>query len=346
MSFEPCDDSALARTAHFVLRDVLCLRPGETLVITADTATDPRPARALAATARAAGGLPTVVTMPQLPFQGALSDPFIPEPVAESVRACDVWLDLTFPYMSGSCAHAAAMTSNRVRSLNLLDLGAGGIVRLFGTVDFDRLFALQDALDALIAAAVGREGRVRSPRGTDVRFTIAKPATRKLRHIDRPGTYTPPGSAVIYPEPDSVRGMVVIDAAFHEHYTILRSPITLTVDGRIRDVSGGGADLRILDRALRRAGGGAYGSIIHFSHGFHPAARFTGRSFNEDIRVQGHDAIGFGIPWWLPGGGENHPDGVVTMHSLWIDGEPIADNGALVAPTLARLEQELHGTLH
>jgi 2,5-dihydroxypyridine 5,6-dioxygenase len=43
----------------------------------------------------------------------------------------------------------------------------------------------------------------------------------------------------------------------------------------------------------------------------------------------------------VPGGGENHPDGVVTMQSMWIDGTPIVKDGALALPELARLEAQL-----
>ena len=67
-------------------------------------------------------------------------------------------------------------------------------------------------------------------------------------------------------------------------------------------------------------------------HGFHPAARFTGTCFLEDIRARGNNAIGLGIPWWEPGGGENHPDGVVLMHSLWIDDTQLVRDGVLVGP--------------
>jgi hypothetical protein len=99
-----------------------------------------------------------------------------------------------------------------------------------------------------------------------------------------------------------------------------------------------------MHRALKRAGGGEYGSVIHFSHAFHPAARYEGRSFIEDIRAAGNDAIGLGIPWWEPGGGENHPDGIVTMHSLSIDREQVVRDGAIVSPPeLVRLDRELRG---
>jgi leucyl aminopeptidase (aminopeptidase T) len=165
---------------------------------------------------------------------------------------------------------------------------------------------------------------------------------KKLRRIQKPGINAPPGSAMIFPEPDSVRGVVVIEAAMHEFYTILKAPIHITVDGQIQSVSGGGSDLPIWERSLLRAGNGQYGRIIHLSYGFHPAARFTGQSFNEDIRVKGMAAVGFGIPWWEPGGGENHPDGVVPAQSLWIDGRQIIRDGNIIEPqNLAKAAREL-----
>jgi 2,5-dihydroxypyridine 5,6-dioxygenase len=316
------------------------------VLITADSLTDPHAVAALQDAAAVQNAKTAVLTIPQLPFQGALADPYIPEPVAAAVMSCDVWLDLTFPYIAGSQVHDKAMKTNRVRTLLFHDLDNGGIARLFGGVDFDRLFALQNAFDAVVAGAVGKQARVTTTKGTDVTFTIAKPATKKIRHIDQPGTFTPPGSAVIYPEPASVKGRLVVEAVFHEYYTLLKSPISMNVDGKVREISGGGPDLKVMDRALRRAGRGNYGSIIHFSHGFHPAARFNGQSFIEDVRAAGNDAVGLGIPWWEPGGGENHPDAVVTMQTLWIDGKQMVRDGAICgSPELIRLETELNSNL-
>jgi len=336
------DASVLAVAADLIIRDYLCVKSGEQVLITADAATDPRGVWALFEAARVQKAIPSVVTIPQLPYQGSLSDPYIPEVAVAAGMSCDVWIDMTFPYMSGSKAHSEAMKKNRTRSLNLLDLGAGGISRLFAEVNFDRLFELQGALDELIGGAVGKECHITDTSGTDVRFTIGKMATKKLRHMTQPGTFTPPGSAVIYPEVDSVKGVVVTHAAFHKYFTLLKTPMRFKVDGQIREVTGGGSDLRLMEESLRRAAGGQFGKIIHFSHGFHPAAQFDGRSFNENIRVPGNNAIGFGIPWWQPGGGENHPDGVVTNHSISIDGRQIVRDGALVdPPELVKLEQAL-----
>jgi 2,5-dihydroxypyridine 5,6-dioxygenase len=335
------DETRLAVAASFIVREFMRVRAGEQLVITADTASDPAAVQALLDAAKVQKARAAVITIPQLPFQGALADPYVAEPLAAAVKSCDVWLDITFPYLAGSKVHADAMALKRARCLMFHDLDGAGIARLFAGVDFERLFDLQEAVDGVVNRSTGKTCRVTNAAGTDVSFTIGRPATRKIRRIDQPGTYTPPGSAVIYPEIESVRGTIVVDAAFHEYFTLLRSQIHMKVQGRIQEISGGGTELKVMDRALKRAGGGKYGSIIHFSHGFHPAARFHGGSFIESIRACGNNAVGLGIPWWEPGGGENHPDAVVTMQSMWIEGEQIVRDGALALPELAALESRL-----
>jgi hypothetical protein len=55
------------------------------------------------------------------------------------------------------------------------------------------------------------------------------------------------------------------------------------------------------------------------------------------IPVPGSNAIGMGLPWWEPGGGENHPDGIVFDQSLWIDGELISERGRFSGPPHLRL---------
>jgi 2,5-dihydroxypyridine 5,6-dioxygenase len=336
------DPTSAAVAADFLLRDYLRLKAGECVVLTADMSSDSRAVMAVADAARVLGGRVAVLTMPRLPFQGKLADPYIPAPVVAALEQSDVWVDFTFPYLSGSDAHARVLKAGRARSINILDLGLGGLARLFAQADFDRLFALQTGLDALVAAAEGQSCRMTNDAGTDVRFVLAQQKPGKRRHQDVPGTTAPPGSVVILPVPSSVRGVVVVHAVFHEWYTTLRTPMRIEVDGAIRGVTGGDEEADVFKRSLRRAGQGELGSIIHFSHGFHPAARFTGRSFNEDIRVRGNDAIGFGTPWWEPGGGENHPDAVCVRHSLWIGDLQVIDHGAIVGPAeLAALDRAL-----
>ncbi|MEX0923732.1 MAG: hypothetical protein WDZ84_13255 [Rhodovibrionaceae bacterium] len=300
--------------------------------MTADTQSDLLAAESILSAARVLGAEAVLLLVSQLPFQGKLADPYIPAVLRKAIQECDVWVDLTFPYLAGSDAHDLVMGQKRCRYLLLGNLTAKGVENLFGVTDLDRLFAFQKAFDDYIAGHEGDEGRITNPAGTDVSFTLGKTATKKLRHVDVPGAYTPLGSGIFFPVPETVRGQVVLDAVFHEYYVALQTPIRLEIDGQIASIEGGGAHAQTMDRALRRAAGGAYGRVIHFSYGFHPAAQFAGRSFIEDIRACGTNAIGFGVPWWEPGGGENHPDGVVTQQSLWIGGEQLISDGAIVAP--------------
>lgn len=324
------DTSDLAVAAHALMGDYMRVKRDESVVLTADLASDTRAVLAVAQAARVIGARPTILTIPRLPFQGKLADPYIPAPLVAALECSDVWVDFTFPYLSGSDAHARVLQAGRARSINVLDLGAQGLSRLFGKVDLDQLFALQTGLDRFVAEAEGQPCRVTDDAGTDVRFVLARQKTGKRRQQDVPGTTSPPGSVVILPEPSSVRGVVVVQAVFHEWYTALRRPMRVEVDGRIVGLHGGDEAADVFERSLRRAGRGELGSIIHFSHGCHPSARFTGHSFNEDIRVRGNDAVGFGTPWWEEGGGENHPDAVCVRHSLWIRDLLVIDRGRVV----------------
>ncbi len=320
------------RLAADVLADYMNIGADSNVLITIDTASDARGAEAVFGAALAAGARPAVVEVPRLPFQGKLCDPFIPAILEGAISRCDVWIDLTFPYLAGSSVHDHAMESGKVRYLLGGDMGAGGLTRLFGDVDLDDYQSAFDVFSKVLTQPEGAEIRVTNSTGTDVKFRLGKSAYGKPRRALKPGTYLVPGSCTMFPEIESVKGVIRTEAGFHEYFTPFDSPVTIEVDGRIRSVHGGGADRHVLERALRRAGNGDYGYIIHFTFAMHPAARRTRHSFIEDSRVMGMNAVGLGLPWWVPGGGENHPDVMVADQSIWVDGKLVIDAGVAVAP--------------
>jgi 2,5-dihydroxypyridine 5,6-dioxygenase len=329
---------ALHRAIGVLISEHLCVRVGETVYLTVDDATDCVLVDHLVERIKDCGARPSVLRLPRLPLQGLLSDPYIPASVGQAVSECDVWIDSTFPYLAGSTPFGRAMKNGRTRYLLLGDLRADGVARLYGSVDHDVLFDLQDEADRMLRDAQGQACRIKTPAGTDIEFRIGRPATAKSRHANAPGSQTVPGSAIFYPDKETVRGTIALEAAFHDHYERLPGCVMLEVDGRICRV-GEGHHRALLDRALRRAAGGDYGHVIHFTIGLHPAAEDRGVSFIEDIRALGRNAVGLGLPWWEPGGGENHPDGVMTGQSLWIGGELVLDAGRPV--TGHRLESLL-----
>jgi leucyl aminopeptidase (aminopeptidase T) len=217
-------------------------------------------------------------------------------------------------------------------------------MRLYGAVDYDALLDFNLAFMELLSDAAGATARFACAAGTDVSFRLDEVKLKRERSQRTPGMHTVPGAQSLYPVKDSVHGRIVIQGLFDEHYRRLRKPITIHAAGRITGIEGAAPeDSASFERALRRASGeGTLGTFIHFTYGFHPAARLTGEQFIEDIRVPGTNAIGMGLPWWEPGGGENHPDGLVLDQSLWIDDLPLVDRGSFVGPEPLR---KLHAAL-
>jgi hypothetical protein len=330
------------RAAEILVGDYLSIKRNDAVVITADDASDPETVGAVLAAAVKVGARPAVLSIPQLPFQGSLADPYLTDVFCAAVKNSDAWIDLCFPYVAGSRAHDEAMKAKRTKYLLGGDIRAEGLIRMFGRADLDLLHKVQLAFDDVVAGAVDKTWRVTSRAGTDVSFRLDNKLKKRPRRAEKPGSYGVPGSAVLYTDIESVRGRIVIEAVFHEKFAFLPSPITLTVDGKIREVSGEGADMAVLDRSLRRAGGGEYGYVIHFTHGFNPGARANEPSLSEATRTKGNNSIGLGRPFWVPGGGENHPDGIVSKQSMWAGGEQIIADGNLVAPgALAELAARL-----
>jgi len=335
----------VSRGAYGMVQDHMCVGAGESVVLTADTATDPVAVEAIMRAVTEAGAQIAVIVVPQLPFQGALANDFIPPSVEAAVRNCDVWLDITFPYMAGSRAHDEAMKDSKLRFMLAAALRAEGIATIYGRADLDLFGRIQEELDRIFAAGLGKECRITTPGGTDMRFVLGKPGYAKRRKASQPGLYTPPASALMFPEPKSVQGHLVLETIFHEYYTRLTDPVTIHLDGGIKEVVGGGSERKALDRALRRACSGGYGSIIHLTYAYNPAVRYAGEVFLEDARALGNNAVGLGLPWWLPGGGENHPDGIMSMQSIWIDGRQIVKDGLLHGPQLEELGNALEPVL-
>jgi leucyl aminopeptidase (aminopeptidase T) len=322
----------LARAADCLVRDQFAVSPGESVLITADAATERSLIDAVASSVARAGAKPLVAIAPSLPFQGGLSDPYVSDSLGAAAAASDVWLDFCFPYHAGSGIHSAAMAAQRCRYGLLAMASAASFERLYGGADYQALLDFNIAFMEFVSAAAGETVRFQCDAGTDVSFVLDKVKLKRARVFDKPGMDTVPGAQSLYPVKGSVRGRIVIQALFDEHYRKLRKPITISSEGTITGFTGAGVeDQQSFDRALRRASGkDGLGTFVHFTYGFHPAARFTGNQFIEDIRLPGSNAIGMGLPWWEPGGGENHPDGLVLDQSMWIAGLPILDRGHFV----------------
>lgn len=328
----------LLRAADNLVVESFAVTPGESVLITGDYRTEMRLLDIVAGSVARAGGKPLIALAPTLPYQGGLSDPYVGDSLKAAAMESDVWFDFCFPYHAGSGTHAATMERKRSRYCLIALSSAETFERLYGCVDFAAMLKFNIALAEYFSEAEGETVRFTCPHGTDVRLTLDKMKLARKGICKDPGMYTVPGTQSFYPVLESVKGRIVIQALFDEYYRALREPITIEAEGGIRGFSGGGTEDRIsFERALARAGGGqGYGNFIHFTFGFHPASMLTRSQFIEDIRVPGSNAVGMGLPWWEPGGGENHPDGIVLDQSIWIGDDQLVDEGAFVGPERLR----------
>jgi len=323
----------LAHAADVLAGEMMCVKKGESVLITADTGSDMIAVQAVQDAAYRRGGKVATITLaPQVPFQGALADEYLPDHVKAAARECDVWIDLCMPYLAGSKTYDAAVNNNRTRYFLGADMGSEELVRMMGKAKLDDVFALGNAFAEIIAEGTGKECHITNAMGTDVTFELAETEGLALAKATKPGGYFVPGTVLLIPELKSVRGKVATDLVFHEYYTEMAEPIYFEIDGKVQDVIGGGPENKVMRRALARAGNGDFGYVVHFSCGIHPAARYTGKCFVEDQRIMGYDAIGLGLPPWEPGGGENHPDCIISMQTITIDGKVIVKDGAIVSP--------------
>jgi hypothetical protein len=326
-------DPVVHRGANVLITDHLSVKPGENVLITTDTQSDPMVGPIIFNAAMQAGARPMLATINQLPLQGKLADPHLPDSLRAAMVSSDCWIDLTHPYIAGSQAQDDALKAGRTRCMVAGGMDCAALARLYGIVPLDALYELQREFDHLVAA-IGRQDLPADRRPGHRRDVRARQGHRHQAAPCGEGGLRVFAAGICRDVSGlpSVRGRIVIVAAMHEWYGPLQRPLTLEVDGRIKRIVEDGPEAQVLDRALRRAGGGEYGHVIHFSYGLHPATRYRGTCFVEDIRTTGASAIGFGRPWWEPGGGENHPDGLVLRQNLWIDGVQILKTGVVIAP--------------
>ena len=184
-------DRALLRAARALICDQFDVQPGEGVLIAADHRTEMTLIEALSSAVVGARANPVVAVIPQLPFQGALADPHIPDALGAAAAASDVWFDCCFPYLAGSHMHDAAMKKGRVRYALLATAGAASFARLYGGVDFSAL------MDYQAQAGAGRAHAVRRPKPDCATYSLAarwrprpfhtNATVRRSRHSPRDG---------------------------------------------------------------------------------------------------------------------------------------------------------------
>lgn len=334
----------VGRMARKLVEEFFPIKPGENVVITADTQSDWRVVQETARAVYALGATPTVVLHPTTDFP--TSDP--PNPVAGALQSTDAWIEFESSYLLYSGAWEKAMETG-VRYLAIAG-DVDGLVRMVGRVDHDAVVNLGVKLVELSNKAT--EMHVTSSAGTDVRFKV-DPAGSKDRDVSKAGgggymgkfkppasTQVAPGQATVGHVAGTVEGTIVFDGALAPPFEVgvLNQPVRLEISkSKITSITGG-REAKVFDRWLTNFEHPAMYEIAHCTYGFNPGITRCKGDIAHDERVFGCMEYGIGAAW---AGAPGHSDGTVLYPSVWADDVLLEEDGRYVHPELIELCREL-----
>ena len=320
----------LNRAAHKLVTEVRSTA-GKQVLITVDSSSDTRVARATAAAAYAAGGVPTVVMYHTL--DKPMQEP--PKPVLGASQHADIWYNFAVAYQLYSPAYHRAVENGCIY-FELTGMDVDMMVRTIGRVERAPMQTMQRWLyrESQRATMV----RLTTAAGTDLRMTVDKAGDHFWEDPPAEGGYPQMlgGQSGFMAHRESYEGVLVFDGALWPPAEIglLNNPIRLTLSGGYIQKIEGGAEATIFERWLASFDHRAAYLMDHACYGFNPGvAKPTGRIL-EDERVFGCMQFGIGATEY---GSPAHTDGVVLNPSVWLDDRQIEENGRYIDPELVEL---------
>ena len=341
LGFEPLDDYLkyeLYKGAMKLVQDVMLAKPGETVMVTADTSTDMRVANALAAAAYAIDAVPVLVEYPTA--KETCIDP--PLPLQAAACKADVWIELADKNVQHTLSWQKALSCG-CRYTCLTGMDVDMIVRCITHVDYDLVIKLGEKMKSIIEQA--GTVQILSKNGTDLRGEMQG---RRVRHsgrkaIEKGQSNMMCGQISWCPIEETINGKLVFDAAIFPptDMGILSGNVELTLEnGRVTKIEGG-KDAERFSAWLHSFDDPNMFRLAHYSLGFNPGvSKATGRIV-EDERIFGCMEFGIGSQGKMIRGSywtaASHTDGVVSKPSIILDGVAIEEKGKYVDPELAAI---------
>lgn len=337
----------LGKAADVLMWDMFELKPGETIVITADTESDERVVNAAALSAFAVGAKPMVIWLASPLGVGKAADPMLPvEALTAVLCEADAWVEFNNKWLLYSTPFEVAMEKNkRLRYLCLVGMDVDMMVRVIGRVDKQVLSEFLHKATDLTERA--KHVRITTPAGTNLEFDNepGQSFTCDDGTASEPGMHMLAGQIGWVPRLESINGTLVFDGSLDPPAGLLKQPVVLKIEeGRIVDIQGGEQALQF-KAWLESFDDPNMFRLAHVCYGFNPGAKLTGNIL-EDERVWGSTEWGMGYLSpvdALPEGiqAKSHCDGICLNSTVWLDGEKILDEGGVVHPELKRLEEKL-----
>jgi leucyl aminopeptidase (aminopeptidase T) len=325
----------LAQAAYKLVCEMRPVKPGQQVLISADTASDLRVVKATAGAVHSVGGVPTVIWYPTN-LEPMLSPP---KPVAAAAAVAEVWIDYSVAYQLYSPAYHQAI-QNGCFYVCLTGMDVDMMVRTIGRVNYPAMQAMAARLYQLSQAA--GTVHVTNPAGGDLRMKIDKAGDPFWEPTTSEGGFPQMlgGQSGFMAVREAYEGVLVFDGAIWPPAEIglLKSPVRLTIqEGYVQKIEGG-IEAQVLSRWLDRAENPFAYLMDHACYGINPGVtQPTGRIL-EDERVFGCMQFGLGATAY---GSPIHTDGVTLSPSVWLDNLQIEQDGRYIHPEIVAYCREM-----
>ncbi len=339
----------LGKAAKSLLKDMLKIKSGESVTITADTESDFRVVNATAREAFAMGAKLMVVAIPAPNGVGKAADPDLPlKTLTGAISNSDVWIEFNNKWLLYSSVFENAYRSNKkLRYICLVGMNVDMMIRTIGKVNIPKLEEFLTQVAHLTQEA--KVVIIKTPGGTAISFEN-HPARPIIVHSGKIpiGTYEMlPGQISWSPNFETVNGTIAFDGSVNPPIGLLREPVLLRIEkGKIKKAEGG-SESKAFMNWLESFNDQNMFQVAHVSYGFNPGAKLTGNVL-EDERIWGATEWGIGYisPKLAPDLGgvpaSSHADGICLNSSVWLDDLQILDQGQIVAPQdLVKLSEEV-----
>ncbi len=310
----------IKKSAMIAVRDCMGVKPGEKVLIVADTERDfigiPLFEAALELGSEA-------IYMEMKPRTRSGEEP--PEVVAKAMLHSDVVIAPTkFSITHTQARKIACANGARIATMPLTE-GTNDLIReMFSTGGMTAdYFRMKEKIESLYQRQKGtKTAHITTALGTDITVDFAG----REWHMDtglalNPGDFTNLPGGELFIAPTGANGKLIIDGSFGD-YGLLETPLELTIkNGMVTDARGShAADLMVLFNTL----GPDARHIAELGIGMNPSARLWGILL-EDEKVGNtiHMALGNDCSFGGSCTVEIHYDGIVTNPTVHIDGKPL-----------------------
>lgn len=332
----------LAKSAMTLVKDVMLVKYGESVTITADSSSDRRVVEATANAIYVVGGNPVIIYYPT--SSKSYAEPV--KPIGSAVANSDVWIEFAYSSIMLSESFQKAL-QNGCRYINLTGMDVIMMTNTIGKVDYMTMVELGEKLKDLLGEA--DEVVIRDKNGTELK---AYNRGREIRHSGQLATQKGypimlGGQISWCPIEETINGTLVFDTAVFPptQLGLLSSHVVLTIEEGIVTEIKGGKDAEILKKWLASFDDPNMYRLAHYSLGFNPGVtKATGRIV-EDERVFGCMEFGIGSQgtaikgkFWTAA---SHTDGVVLKPSIILDGIALEEDGKYVHPEVMELCKKL-----